>query len=185
LRSGKHHLQLRFFCHPAQDIISINWKLGSKPVITSPPQDYVARPGSNATFQVSAAGVLSPVYYWRVNGLPTSGQHGDNLTLQAVSTPATINVLASNFMGTAESAPAQLIISQPFTLGFERYRTNQIRLMLTNETLLNQKFLVQGTTNFTNWDGVFTNQSATFPTILIISDYTNFSHRFYRVMEWP
>ncbi len=56
-------------------------------------------------------------------------------------------------------------------------------LSATLTGIAGQTFIIQATTNFTSWQPVLTNQNAGATFDFIISDVTNYPHRFFRAVE--
>lgn len=83
------------------------------PVFTRSPAAQTVPAGDEATFSVAVAGYPVPALQWRRNGTALPGQTGATLRL----TPATAaaagayDVIATNALGTATSAPATLSVT--------------------------------------------------------------------------
>jgi hypothetical protein len=174
----------------AQGTIRLNWKLGSVPVITSQPTSKVALPGTNVTFVCLANGVPAPTFQWRSNNVNILNATNNTLVLNNVRSnhAANYSVTASNFMGVVASASARLTVAYPYTVGFDRVVTNgmdALRMHLPTNALATNFYIIQGTTNFSNWTALRTNRLPTTLTNFVDPARTNFRYRFYRLVPLP
>jgi len=171
----------------AQGTIRLNWKLGSAPVITTQPTNQFAIPGASVTFVCQASGVPAPKFQWRSNNVNLFNATNSNLVLNNVRSnhAATYSVVVSNFMGVLTSANARLTVAYPSTLGFDRVASNgmdALRLWLPTNGLETNVYVIQGTTNFSNWVALRTNRMPTTLTNFVDPARTNLRYRFYRLV---
>jgi alpha-tubulin suppressor-like RCC1 family protein len=82
------------------------------PVITTQPQNQTVVQGSNATFNITAAGFLSLSYQWKFNGTNISAATNTSLTLTNVqfSQAGNYAVLVTNAFGSTLSSNAVLTV---------------------------------------------------------------------------
>jgi hypothetical protein len=170
-----------------QGTIRLNWKLGRAPTIMIQPTNQFAIPGANVTFVCQAAGVPAPKFQWRSNDVNIANATNSTLVLNNVRSnhAANYSVIVSNFMGVVPSASARLTVAYPYTMGFQRITTNSmaaLRLLLPPNPLATNIYVIQGTTNFSNWTSLRTNQMPTMLTNFVDPARTNFPYRFYRLM---
>ena len=171
----------------AQGTIRLNWKLGSAPVITTQPANQVAIPGTNVTFVCQASGVPTPKFQWRSNDVNIANATNSTLVLNNVRSNhvANYSVMVSNFMGVVASANARLTVAYPYTIKFDKVATNgmqALRLLLPTNELATNIYVIQGTTNFSNWTSLRTNQMPTTLTTFVDPAQTNLPYRFYRLV---
>lgn len=171
----------------AQGTIKLNWKLGRVPAITAQPTNQAAIPGTNVNFVCVANGVPTPRFQWRTNGVNILNATNSTLTLNNVQLPQalTYSVMVSNFMGVLPSANAKLTVGYPYTLGFQKFTTNgmdALRLLLPSNAWATNIYIIQGTTNFSNWLALRTNLFPTALTNFVDPERTNFPYRFYRLV---
>lgn len=85
------------------------------PHITSQPQSITVARGSNATFQVTAAGLPPLTYQWRKDRQPLSGATATFYTVADVqpATAGVYDVVVTNSSGSVTSAPAVLSFIVP------------------------------------------------------------------------
>jgi RHS repeat-associated protein len=131
--------------------------------ILSQPQSQTVIQGSNATFSVTAAGVLPLSYQWYFNSTPLTGAINAILTLNNVQTTNAGNyyVVVTNSLGSLTSSVATLTVNFPFTnlpYGASGYRY----LIVTNTSQSTNYYTSFYTTNFV--DTNFINGQAAFGT---------------------
>lgn len=140
----------RFFSvtNPAStngSIYSISPDVLSAPAITAQPVGQTVMVGSNVSFSVTATGSTPFYYFWQQNSNPVPGGVNATLSLTNVTTnqAGSYSVIVSNFIGTTNSASAQL-------------RVKNVELFVGSQLLTN------GTYYFSNT-----------PTFTIVSEFTN------------
>ena len=96
--------------------------VGFAPVVSAPPAGQLIFSGSNAVFSATVDGSLPLIYQWRkngtnlVNGASISGATSNVLTLTAVTTGSSGNVIAcfaTNIFGVSTSSVAALTVVLP------------------------------------------------------------------------
>ena len=113
-----------------------------RPTIVSPPKNQVATNGADVIFNVSAAGLPSPVYQWQFTPASNVGTGATNLP-GAVSSNLTLtgvtfaqagfySVLISNALGSTSSGPAVLDVWRSSTPAFSLLTYNVHGNGLTN-----------------------------------------------------
>lgn len=164
------------------------------PVITSQPEDQIARAGDNVSFNVAATGG-SAIYQWYFNGVPLTGATGFRLVLPSVQrTNAGIyHVTVSNLVGMVVSSNALLTVHIPTHLGAPQFladgRLEFVSTYADGWPLIAGdlgRFSAQMSSNLTDWVNlpgalVVTNGA------MVLRDVTasNSPVRFYRILESP
>jgi hypothetical protein len=171
----------------AQGTIRLNWKLGRAPMITTQPTNQTVIPGTNMTFVCQASGVPTPKFQWRSNDVNIANATNSMLVLNNVQSnhAANYSVIVSNFMGVVLSAGARLTVAYPYAIGFDKIATNgmeALRLLLPTNALATNIYVIQGTTNFSNWTSLRTNRMPTTLTNFVDPARTNLPYRFYRLV---
>ena len=112
------------------------------PFITVQPTNQTVWAGSNATFNLTAAGVPTVKYQWRKNGANITGATNANFTTNNVTTLAagTYSCLVSNTFGNATSSNAVLTVLVPDT----SKPTNLITAPIAGQRWSNDLFVVTG-----------------------------------------
>jgi len=154
------------------------------PSINAQPQSLTVFPGSNVTFQVTAAGTSPLAYQWYFNGLGITDATNATVTLTSVSTNAAGNyqVIVSNIAGSATSSVAALTVVMPPVIASQP--TNQTTTMGNNVRLsvtaygwpaLAYQWRLEGTNfpgatnSFLKFINVKTNQSGNYS--VVVSNY--------------
>ena len=85
------------------------------PVVSQPPADFRAVPGTNVTFSVGISGPGPFTYQWRLNGFNISGATGATLSLNNVQAGNNgyYTVVVVNAFGTVTSDPGSLTVLTP------------------------------------------------------------------------
>ncbi len=102
---------------------------------------------------------------------------------------ALIRLIVTNVAGSTASANAFLTVSasvpsQPQLSG-SIYDNNDGTFSLTVSGDAGPDYIVQASTNFTDWASIFTNHSPTPPFVWTDTGASNFSQRFYRIQLGP
>ena len=160
------------------------------PAITAQPQSQTVPAGNPATFTMAASGSapLSYRWYFNTNTLVTGATNAELTLANVQSTNAGIFfVVVSNSVGSATSAPAALAISLP---GYALPRL--AGMAFTNGTFSltvygdsGPDYIMQASTNLTDWQNLFTNHQPAPPFTWSDSNVTALPARFYRVRLGP
>ncbi len=130
------------------------------PQITTQPMSRTNTAGTTAIFAVSVSGAAPLSYQWRKNGVNlmngsnVSGARSPTLTLTSLTQQdtASYSVIASNSVGLATSAPAVLSVTEPPPTRFTSptiLPDGRFRTVLTG--VQNNSFIIETSTNLTNW----------------------------------
>jgi hypothetical protein len=121
----------------------------SVPVITQQPASQTVPVGGNATFNVTATGAAL-FYQWRFNSVNIGGATGSSYTRFNITSAdaGAYTVVITNTIGSVTSSPAQLIVTNPYSLRVVSRTTNVFTATLTGGPT-NRGYEIQVTTNFT------------------------------------
>jgi hypothetical protein len=160
----------------------LDWNQPSAPVFTTQPQSQNVVAGNNVTFTSAAIGTPTPTYQWKFNAGSITGATSSSYTKSSVTTNDTGNytVVASNSVGSATSAAAVLTVynSAAATLSASAYTNNQFKFSLAGVPAYS--YIIQASTNLTNWTSIYTNTS---PFTFTDASATNYPHRFYKAVH--
>ena len=171
-----------------------NWLITSyastAPIIVADPQSQTITTGQGATFTVAAGGStpLSYQWYFNTNTLLANATNAFLTLINIQATNAgTYSVTVSNVVGSVTSTNALLMVSagtpaRPQLSSFG-YDNGTFSLTVNGDT--GPDYIVQASTNLTDWASIFTNHSPTPPFIWTDSAASNFSQRFYRIRLGP
>ncbi|HTY88369.1 MAG TPA: immunoglobulin domain-containing protein [Candidatus Acidoferrum sp.] len=173
-----------------------NWLVTSYPAtapyILTPPQDQTVSPGSPVSFSVFASGSAPLNYQWYFNtNTPISGATNPVFSLASVqgTNAGTYAVVISNSAGAVISSNALLTVSggtpSPPQLSGPVYDAGSGTFSLTIAGDPGLDYIVQVSTNLTDWISLSTNHSAVPPFVWTDAGASNFSWRFYRVRLGP
>ena len=173
-----------------------NWLITSypttAPIIVADPQGQTNSPGQSVIFGVVAGGSAPLNYQWYFN-TNTLLINATNAFLTLVNIQTTnggaYSVVVTNTAGSAASANALLAVSssppsQPQLSGLV-YDSNSGTFSLTIHGDYGPDYIVQTSTNLTDWASIFTNHSPTPPFVWTDTGASNFSQQFYRVQLGP
>jgi hypothetical protein len=171
----------------------------SPPWIIAQPTNRIVQVGSNATFAVGVAWTNGMSYQWYFNQPNAPGNTnislsftnalagGTNESLTLTNVQLTdagfYSVIVTNITGAVTSAPASSMVytNATPTLSVLASDTNgSFQFNIAGVTGLN--YIVQGSTNLTDWLSIGTNLS---PFLFIDLYATNFPQRFYRAVFQP
>ncbi|MDB6124071.1 MAG: Immunoglobulin I-set domain protein [Pedosphaera sp.] len=161
-----------------------NWSASGllAPAITTQPQGQTVEAGSNVTFSVTATGSNPLAYQWSFNGNPISSATLSSLTLTNVqsSNAGNYTVLVSNGAGNVPSATAQLIVHTPqVQFGPVTLLTNG-QVQVTFSGVLGTEYLIEASTNLTNWKPIDVLYDGANPVTFIDPDANQYTNRYYR-----
>ncbi len=171
-----------------------NWLITSypptAPTIIADPQGQTNTVGSSATFTVAAGGSVPLSYQWYYNtnsGIPDATNVFLTLTNIQTTNAGTYSVVVSNTAGAVTSAYAPLAVplsapSKPQLSGAV-YHNGTFSLTINGDT--GPDYIVQVSTNLTDWASIFTNHLPLPPFVWTDLDASNFSQRFYRIQLGP
>ncbi len=171
-----------------------NWLLVSyaatAPFIVAEPQDATVASGQNATFAVAAGGSAALSYQWYFNtNTPVSGGTNSTLTLPSVqaANAGAYSVVVSNIAGSTPSINVSLVVTgtapaQPQLSGLN-YGNGTFSLTVNGDS--GHDYIIQVSTNLTDWTPIFTNFMPTLPFVWSDTNAGNFSQQFYRVEVGP
>jgi pectate lyase len=171
-----------------------NWLITSyastAPIIVADPQSQTNTAGQSATFTVVAGGSTPLSYQWYFNTTtPLANATNAFLTLINIkaTNAGTYSVTVSNVAGSVTSTNALLTVSagtpaRPQLSGFG-YNNGTFSLTVSGDPGLD--YIVQASTNLTDWTSIFTNHSPIPPFVWTDLVASNFSQRFYRIQLGP
>ena len=174
--------------------VKTNWLLTtyapSAPVILAQPQNQTVAPSNSVSFTVVVSGSAPLAYHWYFNtNTPIANATNSTLTLGNVqSTNAGVySVVVTNVAGSITSTNVFLTVSagapaQP-QLSNLVFSNGIFSVTITGDP--GPDYIVQVSTNLTDWTGIFTNHSPTPPFTWSDSNASNFDRRFYRVQLGP
>jgi len=162
------------------------------PFIVAHPQSQTVSPSNTVAFTVVAAGSTPLAYQWYFNtNTPLANATNVTLILANVQTTnaGAYSVIVTNTAGSVISSNAILTVSsgapssQPQLSGFIYNNDGTFSLTVNGDT--GPDYIVQASTNLTDWASIFTNHSPTPPFIWTDSGASNFNQRFYRIQLGP
>ncbi len=160
------------------------------PFIVAQPQNVTASAGDSATFSVFAGGSAQLIYQWYFNtNTPIPNATNSVLTIgDAQRTNAGMySVLITNTAGPVSSLNASLTLSSTGPtapqLSAAAYANGAFSLSVNGDP--GHDYIIQVSSNLTDWQNIFTNPSATPPFIWNDPGAGNFNRRFYRVQVGP
>jgi pectate lyase len=170
-----------------------NWLVTSyaptAPFIVAQPQNVTVAANQSASFTVLAGGTANLSYQWYFN-TNTLVPNATNEILTLMNIQATnagvYTVIVTNLAGMATSTNAVLALSggQPSQPQLSGLAFSNGMFSLTVNGGSGSDFIVQVSTNLTDWVDLYTNFSAT-PFTWSDSNAANFGQRFYRIQSGP
>jgi pectate lyase len=160
------------------------------PFIVAHPQNQTVAPSNSVTFTAVAAGSAPLAYQWYFNtNAPIANATNTTLTLANIqaTNAGTYSVTVTNVAGSVTSTNAILTVSlgtpsKPQLSGFI-YNNGTFSLTVNGDT--GPDYIVQASTNLTDWTSIFTNHSPIPPFVWTDLVASNFSQRFYRIQLGP
>lgn len=158
-----------------------NLTVNAPPHITTQPRTQSLRSGSNVTFTVVATGTAPLAYQWqlRATNIPNATSASLLINNVQLSAAGDYRVLVNNVAGSLLSDIATLYVDSPLIFRNAKLLTNgtfQAQLI----AIANSNYLMQASTDLTNWTSIATNTSAV--GIIFINDTngTRLPKRFFR-----
>lgn len=160
--------------------VTVNSSLA--PVITQPLTNIVAVPGQNVTLSVTATGQGRLKYLWTFNGAKLSNS-GSSLTLHKVSTANSgiFSVTVSNNYGSASST-ASLTVGSQGTANDTPVPALPNGFNFTVAGITDTNYAVEASSDLVNWTALQTNVA---PFVFVDTNSSQFSQRFYRMVQVP
>jgi pectate lyase len=160
------------------------------PFIVAQPQSLDVPTNQNATFTVVAGGSAGLSYQWYFNtNTPLAGATNSTLTLAQVQVAdaGVYSVVITNVAGSAASTSVPLVVSvtQPAAPQLSGLLYNNGTFSLTVNGNSGHDYIIQVSTNLTDWTAIFTNSMPTLPFMWSDTNAGNFGQRFYRVEVGP
>jgi len=147
------------------------------PVITPNGGGYIA----SVRVALQSPDPGAAIYYTLDGSLPTtnSSLYAGTFTLSSNAT-VSANTFKINFNNSV-AASALFLVQPPYFTSLNFLANHQLQLGFFGNTGSN--YVLQATTNFSNWTTLSTNPAVTNPFYLIDPGTTNFPYRFYRVFQ--
>ena len=158
---------------------TIHYNLTATPAFTLLPVTQTAPSGSRITLSAGAVGAVPLGYQWRLNGSNIPSATTSSLVLPNFQSTDEGNytIFVSNVYGNSESPPASLYVNNSSRLIGPVLSDNQLSFQFVG--IANTNYVIERSTNLTNWVPVKTNKSAN--GIFTFSDsFTPGVNKFYR-----
>jgi len=153
------------------------------PTITGSPASRTNEVGTSTTFLVAATGQGTLFYQWQKNGYSIPSATNASFTINSItnSDAAGYRCLVGNFMGHRASATATLSVptTNPPAISSSIYADGAFALQVTGD--VGPDYIIQGSTNLTDWESLYTTNPPVMPFNWIDSSATNVPARFFRV----
>jgi hypothetical protein len=173
----------------AAGTVQLNWSLGLPPVIISnpPPIEPLVREGE--ALQLTTAltnGLPPPRLQWYRDGQPIADATNATYSVETADrlSGGVYTVVAYNSVGSITGLVANVSVEVPFELNLQPVQENgQVHFRVSGTA--SQTFILQGSTNFVNWQPLHTNSAAGSPVSFDDHSTTNRARRYYRALPWP
>jgi Immunoglobulin domain/Immunoglobulin I-set domain len=169
--------------NPAGQIASSNAVLtvDTAPTIAIPPLSQTVASNAAVTLNVYGAGTPAPSYQWFFNGAPT-GTNGSQLTIPnfRASNEGSYRVVASNYLNTATSPAATLLLNSPLRLQSFLLTSNSLQFQLAGSSGSN--YVIQSSSNLFQWTPILTNTAPSGLFNFTATNLTGFPLQFYRAV---
>jgi hypothetical protein len=155
------------------------------PGIITQPQSVAVGVGSNATFQVVAAGIPPPAYQWRFNGTLIAGATASSFTISGAQ-PANdgdYSVVVSNSVNTITSTSAHLTVLYAPTLSNTQMEGGKAAFDVSGPA--NIKVVILSSADLAGWTPLRTNVTASGDWHFLDSNSPPAAARFYRGLLQP
>jgi pectate lyase len=171
-----------------------NWLLTTyaptAPVILAQPQNQTVTPSNSVSFTVVVSGSAPLAYRWYLNtNTLIANATNSTLTLGNVqpTNAGAYSVVVTNVAGSIASTNVFLTVSAgasaPPQLSNSVFSNGVFSLTINGDS--GPEYIVQASTNLTDWTGIFTNHSPIPPFVWSDSNTSNFDRRFYRIQLGP
>jgi Immunoglobulin domain len=161
-----------------------NWSSAGllAPTITSQPQNQTVNAGTNAVFNVAATGSAPLAYQWAFNGTNISGATLSSLSLTNVqlTNSGSYQATVSNPAGSATSTSAQLTVNVPSVQFGPVTLLSNGQVQVTFNGVPGTEYLIEASTNLTNWKPIDVLLDNTNPVTFIDLDAQQYTNRYYR-----
>lgn len=130
------------------------------PAIALHPASRTAATGSVVTLTASATGTPAPAYQWFFNGAPLAGATSGALNLSGFQSAneGVYSMTASNGAGVAQTVGAEVLLNSP--LRFINAGCSNGVLCVRLIGVVNTNYILQWSTNLTEWHSQVTNSSS-------------------------
>ena len=167
----------------ATGTVKLHYVLGDPPAIVTQPASQAVPVGGTAILAVAAIAAPAPTYQWTFNGLVITG--ATNVTIAVTNFQSaqagSYQVKVSNPLGVVKSDHADLVPAGPLRL-VSCVTTGTEGPTLRIEGAPYQAYVVECSTNLTQWTPLATNLAATSLWEYLDRSATNVSRRFYRAV---
>jgi hypothetical protein len=155
------------------------------PAVSSQPANQTVSAGANVTFTVGATGSNPLGYQWRLDGTNLVGSTNPSLSLTNVqaANAGSYDVVVSNAAGLTASSTATLAVSLPEIRFLSAAMLTNGQVQLAFSGLPGQDYLIQASTNLTDWKPISVLTSSNGPLPFIDPDAAHFPSRFYRARQ--
>ena len=155
--------------------------VNAPPLITTPPNSQSVKSGANVTFTVVASGTAPLTYRWKFNGSNIAGATATSYSVNNVqiTNAGNYTVGVSNVTQLVKTATATLYVNSALRFANPGLTTNgsfQSQLI----GLPTSNYILQASTDLTNWISLVTNSSAQGIVTLVDTNHVNAGHRAYR-----
>ena len=157
------------------------------PTINNSPASRTNDVGTSTTFSVAATGQGTLFYQWQKNGSPIPDATNSSFTIDPVSNSdaAGYRCRVLNYVGHRFSNTATLSVptTNPPAISQATYSDGAFALQVSGD--VGPNYVIQGSTNLTDWESLHTTNPAVMPFSWIDSAASNFPARFFRVYYNP
>jgi hypothetical protein len=157
------------------------------PTITNHPTSRTNEVGTSTTFTVSATGPGTLYYQWLKNASPIPDATNASFMINPVtnSAAAAYRCQVWNFMGyrTSNAATLSVPTTNAPAIASSTFINETLQLQVVGD--VGPSYIIQGSTNLTHWESLYTTNPAVMPFNWIVPDVTNYPARFFRVYYTP
>jgi hypothetical protein len=151
------------------------------PTIITPPISQTVASNAAVTLSVAASATPAPSYQWFFNGVAT-GTNGSSLTIPhfRATNEGSYWVVASNYLSTATSSPATLLLNSPLRFNSLLLTSNSLQLQIAG--LSGSNYIIQSSTNLSDWISISTNLDSTGLLNFTATNLASLPAQFYRAV---